>query len=139
MSCCSPNGIRGDMSAQDEKGTRQALQEVVKALEGLSPDGRRRVLDAAAIFFGSAPATEKGVVNTAEATDKIAQTTLSKPLSINEFLDEAKPSTNPQRIAAFAFFREQHEGNSRFARSDLKTYFAKAKEGEPANYDRDFS
>jgi hypothetical protein len=63
----------------------------------------------------------------------------ARPLSINELVQEKSPSgTNAQRIALFAYYRDKHEGISRFTRDDLKVYFAKAKEQPPRNYDRDF-
>jgi hypothetical protein len=55
-----------------------------------------------------------------------------------ELIDEKKPATNPQRIALFAYYRERSEGLTRFAKDDLKPYFAKAKQPSPQNYDRDF-
>jgi hypothetical protein len=53
-------------------------------------------------------------------------------------MDQKKPATNPQRIALFAYYRERSEGLTRFAKDDLKPYFAKAKQPAPQNYDRDF-
>jgi hypothetical protein len=53
-------------------------------------------------------------------------------------VQEKKPATNAQRIAVFAYYREKSEGLSRFAKDDLKPYFAKAKQPPPQNFDRDF-
>jgi hypothetical protein len=55
-----------------------------------------------------------------------------------ELIQAKAPATNAQRIAIFAYYREHVEGNARFAKEDLKAYFAKAKQPPPANYDRDF-
>jgi hypothetical protein len=55
-----------------------------------------------------------------------------------ELLQEKHPGSNAQKIALFAYYREKVEGLSRFSRADLRTYFAKAKQVPPQNYDRDF-
>jgi hypothetical protein len=60
-------------------------------------------------------------------------------LSPVELIQEKNPATNSQKIALFAYYREKYEGLSRFSRGDLKTYFSKAKESPPGNYDRDFN
>ena len=44
-----------------------------------------------------------------------------------------------QYITAFAAYRQDYEGEEKFAREDLQPYFAKAKIKEPAHYTRDFS
>lgn len=61
-----------------------------------------------------------------------------RPTSLVELVQQRKPTTNAQRIAVFAYYREKSEGQPRFSRDDLKTYFAKAKITPSANYDRDF-
>ena len=127
------------MADREARGAGAALQAVITALEPLEENERRRILDAAATFFGAPQPTPPAPGATNKNLDKPPGTGSAKPLSVNELLDEVKPSTNPQRIAAFAFFREQHEGNEKFARGDLKAYFSKAKESEPKNYDRDFN
>ncbi len=53
-------------------------------------------------------------------------------------MQQKRPATNSQRIALFAYYRERYDGLARFARNDLLSYFSKAKEKPPANYDRDF-
>jgi hypothetical protein len=62
-----------------------------------------------------------------------------RPKSIVELMQEKQPKNNSQKIALFAYHRERVEGQSRFAKADLKPYFAAAKEKPAANYDRDFS
>jgi hypothetical protein len=66
------------------------------------------------------------------------QVSTTRPLSPRELIQQKQPSTNPQKIALFAYYREKVEGLARFSRADLETYFAKAKESPPANYPRDF-
>jgi hypothetical protein len=61
-----------------------------------------------------------------------------RPVSLIELIKEKNPTTNAQRIAFFAYYREKHEDIQRFERDDLKPYFAKAKLPPPSNYDRDF-
>jgi len=56
-----------------------------------------------------------------------------------ELIHQKNPATNAQRIALFAYHRDKNEGQSRFARADLKPYFARARVPAPTNYDRDFN
>jgi hypothetical protein len=53
-------------------------------------------------------------------------------------MTEKQPGTNAQKIALFAYYREKYEGLSRFERSDLQPYFAKARLTPASNFDRDF-
>ena len=55
-----------------------------------------------------------------------------------ELIQEKKPKTNAERITLFAYYREMYEKLPRFSRSDLETYFGKAKEKPSGNYGRDF-
>jgi hypothetical protein len=61
-----------------------------------------------------------------------------RPISPIELLQDKHATTNVQKIALFAFFRERVEGLARFAKDDLKPLFAKAKQLPPKNYDRDY-
>ena len=61
-----------------------------------------------------------------------------RPLSLVELMQDKQPHTSAQKITLFAYYREKHEGVSRFARENLRDYFSKAKEKPPANFDRDF-
>ena len=54
-------------------------------------------------------------------------------------MNEKRPGTNAQRIAAFAYYRERTESNPRFSRADLELYFQKAKLAPAGNYGRDFA
>ncbi|HMF45709.1 MAG TPA: hypothetical protein VKE29_03470 [Candidatus Udaeobacter sp.] len=55
-----------------------------------------------------------------------------------ELIQQKQPTTNAQKIALFAYYREKVEGLARFSRGDLESYFAKAKQPPPGNYGRDF-
>jgi hypothetical protein len=59
-------------------------------------------------------------------------------MSLNELINEKKPGTSAQFIALFAYYRERYEGLPRFSRNDIESYFSRAKEKPPKNYDRDF-
>ncbi len=126
----------------------EALQAVHAALKPLSPEERIRVLASVYALLGmqgpdviTAPALVSGPLSrpaspmpTADAPARYQ----ARPLSINELVHEKSPGTNAQRITLFAYYRDKHEGVSRFGRDDLKEYFAKAKEQPSRNYDRDF-
>lgn len=120
-----------------------ALQAVHAALKPLSAEERTRVLASVYALLGmAAPETispaAKPSSSPASSTPSVAPRPQARPLSINELVQEKPPGTNAQRIALFAYYRDKHERVARFARDDLKGYFAKAKEQPPTNYDRDF-
>ena len=122
----------------------EAFQGVHAALKDLTPEVRRKVLASVSALLeipGSAvPSTPIGSTQSASLHPAPAETrTSSRPLSIRELMQDKKPSTNMERIALFAYYREKYEGTSRFSRGDLEKYFAKARENPPKNYDRDFN
>jgi hypothetical protein len=126
----------------------EALQSVHAALKPLAAEERTRVLTSVYALLGirgpdptpaAAPPSRPAAPSTADAPAAgIPSRSQARPLSINELVQEKSPGTNAQRIALFAYYRDKHEGISRFTRDDLKAYFAKAKEQPPRNYDRDF-
>ena len=122
----------------------EALQAVHGALKPLPPDQRMRVLTSIYALL-EIPGPEMLPASSASRSTPAAVTALdvpirtsTRPLSINELVQEKSPGTNAQRIALFAYYRDKHEALSRFSRDDLKAYFSKAKEQPPRNYDRDF-
>jgi len=81
----------------------------------------------------------EGRTGGAVRTEGVLRPSSVRPVSLLELMQEKQPRTNDEKIALFAYYREKHEGKPRFARSDLETYFAKAKELPPGNFDRDFT
>ena len=121
------------------KSLVEAVQAVFEALEPFDDAARTRILQSATSLLGgnlvpSQTTLLVGPVTTPSTTRHSSE----RPLSPVELLQEKKPATNPQRIALFAYYRERAEGLSRFAKDDLKSYFGKAKEPPPQNFDRDF-
>ena len=112
-----------------------ALEAMYEALKDLDAADQKKVLISLngllAIEGASKPATER--------TDTRAEvSSSSRPISLIELAQDKIPQTSAQRIALFAYYREKAEGASRFSRSDLKPYFAKAKFPPASNFDRDF-
>jgi hypothetical protein len=131
-------------ASNDQQSPVIAVQKIFAALEPLDEETRRRVIVSALSLLGmGTPSTEPlapfrqrmSTTQTGEPTQKQVE----RRLSPVELFQEKQPATNPQKIALFAYYRERFEGKSRFSRTDLKDYFAKAKESPPANYDRDFN
>ena len=121
----------------------EALQSVHAALKPLAAEERTRVLASVYALLGIPPAAPPPSKPAAPSTTEASAASIStrsqtRPLSINELVQEKSPGTSAQRIALFAYYRDKHEGIPRFTREDLKAYFAKAKEQPPKNYDRDF-
>jgi hypothetical protein len=121
-----------------------AVQAVYSALELLDDGTRQKVLASVTALLGmSPPGVSPGRTSGAMLEEPKGATTRTtptdRPKSIVELMQEKQPKSNPQKLALFAYYRERIEGLSRFAKADLKSYFAPAKEKPAANYDRDFS
>ena len=84
------------------------------------------------------PHAKSASASIAGAPSATASTSASRPLSPIELIQEKQPTTNAQKIALFAYYREKVEGLSRFSRDDLAGYFAKARQPPPGNFHRDF-
>ena len=122
------------------KNLIQAVQLVFEALEPFDEDARQRILSSAASLLGSVLPISGGAAalqNRASAI-QFSPAATERPLSPIELIQEKKPATNAQRLAVFAYYRERVEGISRFAKEDLRPYFAKAKQPAPQNFDRDY-
>jgi|SRR2546422_5881190 len=124
-----------------------ALEAVHGALRSLDPVSRRRVITSVEALLEISPSTSSTLQprqsqpSPDERTSAQTQTqraAVARPLSIIELVQEKRPSTNAEKIALYAYYRERHEGLQRFARTDLHSYFSKAREKPPANFDRDF-
>ncbi len=121
-----------------------ALEAVHTALKPLDPEGRRKVLvsvqallEIPGFDLQGGQKAPPGLLPSI-ATGPEPRVPASRPLSVVELMQQKRPSTNVQKIALFAYYRERHEGRSRFARTDLVPYFGVAHEKPPSNYDRDF-
>ncbi|WP_282297514.1 hypothetical protein [Stenotrophomonas sp. PS02289] len=136
------------MAEEDLSKVADANSSVVKALMPLSPEERARVVQSVVALFGisaalppprsSMPTSEAAALDSLEPARQRQAT--GKPISLVELLKEKNPTTNAQRIACFAYYREQFEGNQHFSKSDLQPYFAKAKLTSPGpNYARDYN
>lgn len=119
-----------------------AVASVHAALKDLSSDDRGRVLASVQALLGLASNTtvQSNVGDAGGASDASVEVALkpARRLSLIELMQEKNPSTNAQKIALFAYYRDKYEGNPRFGRDDLRVYFGTAKESPPSNYDRDF-
>jgi hypothetical protein len=130
------------------KSTNKSPFEVAKiiyeALESLDNLTRNRVIASALSLLGmdSPQAVSASAVAQPATTSVVPQRSTAvagiRPLSPAELIQQKKPSTNAQRLALFAYYREKIEGQPRFARAELRDYFAKARLTPPQNYDRDF-
>jgi hypothetical protein len=123
-----------------------AVQAVFAALEPLDDATRDRVLASVTALLGMAPATPTAtgpavahVHEEPRSPSSVRPINVDRPKSLVELIQDKRPGTNVEKIALFAYYRERVEGLPRFARGDLKQYFAVAKEKPAANYDRDFA
>lgn len=60
-------------------------------------------------------------------------------LSLREFLDQAEPTRNPDKIVAIGEYIMLHDKQPDFTRDDVKMRFRSAGEPVPANFPRDFN
>lgn len=123
-----------------------AVSAVHDALKDLRPADRAKVVSSVRALLEISPSTANDNIAPPEApqsaasrTETVPRTTPVRPVSLIELMQEKQPRTNVEKIALFAYYREKHEGKPRFARADLESYFAKARELPPANFDRDFA
>ena len=122
-----------------------AVQAVFAALEPLDDATRGRVLTSVTALLGMTPAAPPAPSIVAHAQEEprgssaVRPINVDRPKSLVELIQDKGPGTNVEKIALFAYYRERVEGLPRFARGDLKQYFAVAKEKPAANYDRDFA
>lgn len=130
--------------SQSPKTPVDAVQQVYTALEPFDEQARKRIIDSVMSLLGMRSVAFSDVQRrmttapTASGTEPPKASGGTRPLSPRELIQDKQPTTNPQKIALFAYYREKVEGLARFSRADLETYFAKAKEPPPANYPRDF-
>ena len=123
--------------AQDP--TFAALQVVHEALAGLTVDQRAKVLASVTTLLDvPSLSVSSGTDHEAQSVQPSARVGAARPTGLIELIKDRKPSTNIGKITLFAYYREKHEGQSRFAPEDLKAYFGKALESPPALYRRDF-
>lgn len=121
-----------------------AVQAVFDALEPLDDATRQKVLASVTALLGMSSPISGGQPTPPldeQSRAPIAQRpqTFDRPKSLVELIHEKQPKNNAQKIVLFAYYRERVEGNARFAKADLKNYFATAKEKPAGNYDRDFA
>jgi hypothetical protein len=125
------------------KSLVEAVQEVFEALEPFDEAARQRIISSVVSLLGSSiPATGQHIIDLGQSRPSVVTLPRApggdRPLSPIELLQQKKPATNAQRLALFAYYREKIEGISRFAKDDLRSYFAKAKQSPPQNFDRDY-
>jgi hypothetical protein len=120
-----------------------AVQSVYEALEPLDDSVRQKVLASVMALLGMSgtaiPKVSPPLAEDSRSTAALRASSPDRPKSLVELIQDKRPTTNVERIALFAYFREKVEGLSRFGRGDLKQYFSVAKEKPAANYDRDFA
>jgi hypothetical protein len=122
-----------------------AVAAIGKALEKLTEDDRGRALRGAAVALGIQLGVQQEANGVGQKPADPSSNAGGPPaadgrkVSLVEFLNTANPATNPQRIAVFAAYRSQVEGNDRFSRRDLAAYFSRAKLSPPKNFDRDYT
>ena len=135
------------MATKSSEPEFAALQSLYQALKPLDDVARKRVLSSLFALLGitetspnaaqqppAAPQPGASAVSTLPGAPALA----ARPLSLVELVQQKDPTTNAQRIALFAYYREKHENLPRFARADLERYFALARLSPSANFDRDF-
>ena len=126
-----------------------ALQQIVTALESLNSEAQDRVLSSVLALLGresqdSLQASgerrrpEREREEPQKSGEQRAGGAAIRPKGLTELLREKNPGTNSQRIAVFAYYRDNYEHKPRFGKTDLEAYFGHARLDPPGNYDRDF-
>jgi hypothetical protein len=84
------------------------------------------------------PITTAGKLPDDRGSSSQSATTVSR-LSLREFLDNAEPKRNPDKIVAIGEYIIQHDRQADFTRDDVKARFRTAGEPVPGNFPRDFT
>jgi hypothetical protein len=124
--------------------TISALEAVHAALKPLDAPERQRVLASVYALLGineapapaNAPTVSSG--GQPELRSKPSPSSPARPVAIRELIQEKKPSTHPEFITLFAYYREKHQNLPTFSRAALAEYYATSREKPPKNFDRDF-
>jgi hypothetical protein len=132
-------------SSERPKSPVDAVQQVYSALEPFDDQARQRIVESAASLLGMRlggmifeAQRKMPPASTHVAGGQLGEPASTRPMSPVELIQQKQPTTNAQKIALFAYYREKVEGLARFSRGDLEGYFAKAKQPPPGNYGRDF-
>lgn len=120
-----------------------ALEAVHGALKPLKPEEIERVLTSVRALLEIPPESQtlsKGKPapdSQLTSTPQVAPSS-TRPLAIRELIQDKKPTTHPEFITLFAYYREKYENLPTFEREDLRQYYKVSRENPPANFDRDF-
>jgi hypothetical protein len=90
------------------------------------------------LVLGGVEPPRLGTMTNERASSSPANTQLTR-LSLREFLDQAEPKRNPDKIVAIGEYIIQHDKQPEFTRDDVKARFRNAGEPVPANFPRDFN
>jgi hypothetical protein len=121
-----------------------ALEAVHTALKPLGVPERQRVLASVYALLGitetppPANSSTASVAGQPELRARPIPPSPARPLAIRELIQEKKPSTHPEFITLFAYYREKHQNLPTFSRTQLAEYYATSREKPPKNFDRDF-
>jgi hypothetical protein len=124
--------------------TISALEAVHAALKPLGAPERERVLASVYALLGINEVQPPTKPSTAplggqpESRSKSAPSSPARPVAIRELIQEKKPSTHPEYITLFAYYREKHQNLPTFSRAALAGYYPMSRETPPSNFDRDF-
>lgn len=123
--------------------TISALEAIHAALKPLKPQERQRVLSSVRALLEVSSSSSSGppptpIPNVASASTAEAVPSSARKTSIRELVQDKRPSSHPEYITLFAYYREKFENLPTFARADLQKYYGLSKENPPRNYDRDF-
>ncbi len=112
--------------------TIAAVETVHAALKALEPAERQRVLASVSALLeitGTLPsAASQPSTRTQPPTGAPA-----RPVAIRELIQEKKPSTHPEFITLFAYYREKHQNLPTFSRNALAEYYGTSREKPPKN------
>src|SRR5262245_48589452 len=104
------------MAEKDRDPEVKALQEVYAALKALDVETRNRVLASVLALLGmhDVPPAVRHQPERQPEGSRLPGTggtpATQRPVSLIELVQEKKPTTNVQRIALYAYYREKHEG-----------------------------
>src|SRR5215469_1169770 len=105
-----------------EDDLSKALTHVLEVLTKLEPEGRRRVIETAATFFGfphGSSAKTTPIRHTENDNASVAPFSEDRTVSPKQFLHEKEPRTDVERIACLAFYLTHYRGIQHFKTLDI--------------------
>lgn len=102
--------------SHDLEATAAVLPEVIASFKKVNADGRRRLLNTVATFFGIEPASVPSSGGSRGAAPSFSE---DRSISPKEFLRQKQPRTDVERVACLAYYLTHYRDTPHFKTLDI--------------------